>query len=270
MPHCILPLPLSHPDLVAVANLVQVIGATPMRPMFQPIRPTEISAWIEQHTASGGPALASWVAIDDRNLVNEHGGGAMVGHFVHTHPNTGLTKRLGDEAIAILSMGDGDAASTPPAPTSPEVLSPPRARAARGLGAKPEDGPAARTPAPVPTSFATSAAAVLSSTAPAAAAGRSPTSSSRAAAGGGGGSFGRAVAGGSGGRTATERARGALPRADALTKTHTPASRTKPPSASVSVGEVGTPLAKGGGPPARLANPSTSVRSRRAPPLAGA
>jgi hypothetical protein len=37
--------------------------------------------------------------------VNEQGGRELVGHFVHTHPASGLTKRLADMAVEILSGG---------------------------------------------------------------------------------------------------------------------------------------------------------------------
>ena len=78
---------------------IEVIGATPMRAMFQPIRPQEILEWL----SANGPKfdVTSWVAIDDRDLLNEHGGAGLQGHMVRTHPSTGLTKRLGDVAIEV-------------------------------------------------------------------------------------------------------------------------------------------------------------------------
>jgi HAD domain in Swiss Army Knife RNA repair proteins len=80
-----------------------VIGATPMKPMFSPIRPTEINEWMRENRDKVG--VDQWVAIDDRDLVNEQGGRELVGHFVHTHPASGLTKRLADMAVEILSGG---------------------------------------------------------------------------------------------------------------------------------------------------------------------
>ena len=48
---------------------IEVVGATPMRAMFQPIRPQEILEWL----SANGPKfdVTSWVAIDDRDLLNE-------------------------------------------------------------------------------------------------------------------------------------------------------------------------------------------------------
>ena len=82
---------------------IEVIGATPMRPMFQPIRPQEITEWMHANGEKFG--VSSWVAIDDRDLLNEQGGAELQGHMIRTHPNTGLTKRLGDAAIEILTGG---------------------------------------------------------------------------------------------------------------------------------------------------------------------
>ena len=76
---------------------IEVIGATPMKPMFSPVRPVEINEWMHANAAKEG--VTSWVAIDDRDLVHEHGGGELKGHFVHTHPASGLTKRLAEAAI---------------------------------------------------------------------------------------------------------------------------------------------------------------------------
>ena len=78
---------------------IEVIGATPMKAMFQPIRPVEILEWM---SANGSKSeVTSWVAIDDRDLLNEQGGQGLQGHMVRTHPNSGLTKRLGDMAIEV-------------------------------------------------------------------------------------------------------------------------------------------------------------------------
>ena len=83
---------------------IEVIGATPMRAMFQPIRPQEITEWMSANGQKFG--VDRWVAIDDRDLLNEMGGEGLKGHMVRTHPNTGLTKRLGDVCIEILSGGE--------------------------------------------------------------------------------------------------------------------------------------------------------------------
>ena len=70
--------------------------------MYQPIRPQEITAWMSKSSRVG-----SWVAIDDRDLVREIGGAALQGHFVRTHPASGLTAPLADRAIRILQTGRG-------------------------------------------------------------------------------------------------------------------------------------------------------------------
>jgi hypothetical protein len=100
---------------------IEVVGATPMKAMFQPIRPQEITEWIAANGEKAG--MTEWVAIDDRDLTNEIGGKELVGHFVHTHPNTGLTKRLADVAIGILrpgAVGASDPLLASPAPTIPQ------------------------------------------------------------------------------------------------------------------------------------------------------
>ena len=98
---------------------MEVIGATPMRPMFQPIRPQEITEWLHANRDKFG--ITQWVAIDDRDLLNEHGGTELQGHMVRTHPNTGLTKRLGDVAIEILG-GQASLASPPPPTNADEGI----------------------------------------------------------------------------------------------------------------------------------------------------
>ena len=59
-------------------------------------RPREILKWYGHRTCP-------WLAIDDRYLVNEPDGEHLQGHFVHTNYETGLTAKLADQAIAILS-----------------------------------------------------------------------------------------------------------------------------------------------------------------------
>ena len=89
---------------------IEVIGATPMRAMFQPIRPQEILEWL----SANGPKfdVTSWVAIDDRDLLNEHGGAGLQGHMVRTHPGTGLTKHSAT-AIEVQSAVCGTHAPVP-------------------------------------------------------------------------------------------------------------------------------------------------------------
>lgn len=110
MPVCTLPQVVLSTDWRRQAHLKQqlrevlarlnidCIGATPMRAMFQPVRPQEITSWLARSTHN----IVAWVAIDDRNLLHEHGGAALQGHFVHTQPASGLTHALADKAIGIL------------------------------------------------------------------------------------------------------------------------------------------------------------------------
>jgi len=91
---------------------IDCIGATPMRAMFHPVRPLEITAWLARSTHS----ITDWVAIDDRDLLHENGGAALQGHFVRTHPASGLTSALADKAIKILQRGGP--------PSSPQARSP--------------------------------------------------------------------------------------------------------------------------------------------------
>ena len=77
----------------------ECVGATPMRAMYQPLRPQEITDWLR----TSGRGVLAWVAIDDRDLPSEIGGHALTGHFVRTHPSTGLTSRLADRVVRLLS-----------------------------------------------------------------------------------------------------------------------------------------------------------------------
>ena len=156
---------------------IEVIGATPMRAMFQPIRPQEITEWMHANGSKFG--VTSWVAIDDRDLLNEHGGAELQGHMCRTHPNTGLTKRLGDVCIEILGGAPASAevaeneskesrmaameslrggasplASTAPARNNRSPIRTPAAASAYGSPA----ARGARAAPAVPPSFATQAA----------------------------------------------------------------------------------------------------------------
>ena len=174
---------------------IEVIGATRCGPMFQPIRPQEIFEWYKANAEKMG--IQTWVAIDDRDLLNEHGGVDLQGHMCRTHPNTGLTRRLGEVCIEILCasgpppnapkeeegeskeqrnarIGGPSLANAPAGPslsaTAParvnRASSPARsggaARSVPAAGASQLAESAARKPT-VPTSFATSACAATSS-----------------------------------------------------------------------------------------------------------
>jgi hypothetical protein len=124
---------------------IEVIGATPMKAMFQPIRPQEITEWMRVNGEKAG--VTSWVAIDDRDLTNENGGGELVGHFVRTHPNTGLTKRLADVAIGLLQPGGAPPPEVAVAPATPSPTNPAAAAFSATAPARLKTG-AARGPSP--------------------------------------------------------------------------------------------------------------------------
>lgn len=90
------------------------IACTPCMSAYIPQRPTEILQWkrdfLERMRKEGGEALAGWVAIDDRPLLDERNGRNLTGHFVRTNPVRGLTDKDVDECIRILQ--------TPPAAKS--------------------------------------------------------------------------------------------------------------------------------------------------------
>jgi hypothetical protein len=98
---------------------IECIGATPMRAMFQPVRPQEITSWLARSTHT----IGAWVAIDDRNLLNEHGGAALQGHFVHTNPASGLTPALADKAISILRRAGSPSSAFTDRPQSASAFS---------------------------------------------------------------------------------------------------------------------------------------------------
>ena len=64
-------------------NGMEVIGATPMRAPWQPVRPQEITAWLsafnETAANTGHELITSFVAVDDRSLLHETGGDGLRG-----------------------------------------------------------------------------------------------------------------------------------------------------------------------------------------------
>jgi len=88
---------------------MEVIGATPQRSMYTPVRPMEILDWLNANRAD--KQIGAWIAIDDRNLVNEIGGRPLNGHFVHTHPSSGLTATKADLAIQLLDADSNNASA---------------------------------------------------------------------------------------------------------------------------------------------------------------
>lgn len=95
---------------------VEVIGATLKGPQLQPVRPREISAWLDGYEAErrfhSQQPVCAWVAVDDRLLVREDGGEALDGHFVHTAFATGLTIDKAERMAAILLQDTADSITT--------------------------------------------------------------------------------------------------------------------------------------------------------------
>ena len=62
---------------------MEVIGSTPMRSPWQPVRPQEIVEWIGSYNAScrtnNAEPITSFVAVDDRSLLQEMGGERLRG-----------------------------------------------------------------------------------------------------------------------------------------------------------------------------------------------
>eukprot|EP00747_Dinoflagellata_sp_TGD_P084473 gnl/TRDRNA2_/TRDRNA2_162524_c1_seq1.p1 gnl/TRDRNA2_/TRDRNA2_162524_c1~~gnl/TRDRNA2_/TRDRNA2_162524_c1_seq1.p1 ORF type:complete len:273 (-),score=26.48 gnl/TRDRNA2_/TRDRNA2_162524_c1_seq1:97-915(-) len=87
------------------------IDCTPCLSVYLAQRPKEIMQWKQARSRQADQEqLSHWVAIDDRELLQETNGSYLRGHFVQTHPLRGLTEAQADECIAIL-MG-------PPAKTA--------------------------------------------------------------------------------------------------------------------------------------------------------
>ena len=72
---------------------MKVIGQTPTHSPWA--RPKEITAWLTNFNSrakrDNTQAVDSWVAIDDRLLLQEPGGQELRRHFVRTIPARGLT-----------------------------------------------------------------------------------------------------------------------------------------------------------------------------------
>lgn len=73
-------------------------------------RPMEILNWVRERNKkvraegwSDEELVESFVAIDDRALLQERGGDRLHGHFVMTHPNRGLTRPACEEVIKMMA-----------------------------------------------------------------------------------------------------------------------------------------------------------------------
>lgn len=114
-----------HPELkqrlmqVLATHDCQVIGATLKGPALEPVRPREITAWLDGYETErhlhASPAVSSWVAVDDRPLLREDGGEALTGHFVQTIFQFGLDDIAAERMTAILLEDEKSMAkNTPP------------------------------------------------------------------------------------------------------------------------------------------------------------
>mmetsp|Transcript_161001 Transcript_161001/g.283744 ORF Transcript_161001/g.283744 Transcript_161001/m.283744 type:complete len:170 (-) Transcript_161001:23-532(-) len=80
------------------------IACTPCLPHFPLQRPHEILRWKEEYEGQpGNEPLVNWVAVDDRDLLQENRGLLLAGHFVRTNPAEGLTEEKAQECIRILT-----------------------------------------------------------------------------------------------------------------------------------------------------------------------
>ena len=86
---------------------IKVIGATRKGAPLQPIRPKEISGWLDSFIADKNRTVSEWVAVDDRELMAEQGGERLRGHFVNTSFASGLTDKVAERMVAVLN-GDKD------------------------------------------------------------------------------------------------------------------------------------------------------------------
>eukprot|EP00930_Biecheleria_cincta_P091824 TRINITY_DN81481_c0_g1_i1.p1 TRINITY_DN81481_c0_g1~~TRINITY_DN81481_c0_g1_i1.p1 ORF type:complete len:242 (+),score=22.90 TRINITY_DN81481_c0_g1_i1:26-727(+) len=99
-----------HPEARSEAQQVlrsvglDFIGCTPCKSPYVAQRPTEIMSWKRDYQSKpGAEKWEQWVAIDDRDLLNEQHGRYLRGHFVQTQPLRGLTEQAADACIAILT-----------------------------------------------------------------------------------------------------------------------------------------------------------------------
>jgi len=85
---------------------IECIGTTPdagEATHGEGMRPCEIGAWIRfWHEDKQRQRVTSFVAVDDRPLLQEKGGSVLRGHFVQTNPQLGLTERAATRIIELL------------------------------------------------------------------------------------------------------------------------------------------------------------------------
>ena len=83
-----------------VGNGMEVVGATPMRIGWQPVRPLEILSWLKAYNEGAGteerPRVTQFVAVDDRPLLQEHGGEGLRGNAHAARPPPRSDRCQGD------------------------------------------------------------------------------------------------------------------------------------------------------------------------------
>lgn len=79
---------------------ISYAGSTPELPEYRQARPREILRWLRENDPGG--KIGHWVAIDDRDLLDEEAGGALKGRFVQTTFSEGLTQQLADATVQLL------------------------------------------------------------------------------------------------------------------------------------------------------------------------
>jgi hypothetical protein len=88
------------------AHGLDIISRTPSLSPWVPVRPAEIVQWIDEYCRSG--KISAWIAIDDRNLLEEQQGHHLRGHFVRTKPSIGLDRGTARHCIQLLQQQSGD------------------------------------------------------------------------------------------------------------------------------------------------------------------
>lgn len=78
------------------------IACTPSLSPYVKQRPTEILQWRDEYCRSN--PITNWIAIDDRNLLEERDGFALRGHFVHINPMIGLDSAAAYDCIHLLNQ----------------------------------------------------------------------------------------------------------------------------------------------------------------------
>lgn len=99
---------------------LEFISCTPCFSPYVHQRPTEILQWKKEYCRTNRLELGAWIAIDDRNLLEEQHGSEMQGHFVHTDMNVGLDRAAALQCIQLLleQVHSRDTADGSVSPTS--------------------------------------------------------------------------------------------------------------------------------------------------------